>query len=300
MVTIYRLSALKQKDGIVHTHGIGLYFALLACIFRSNLNFLHTVHNLSQNEAGLFRRLISRLVYKLGFSFPVTISDEVSESFREYYPQIRYKQIDNGLSSRVYSEPVEKEAVEQEVSKLKFNSDTKVYVSVGRLDYQKNREVLLDGFYKFSLDRNVLLLVIGGPVELSNPHYAGLISHPAVLNQKVCFLGPKTNVHDYLVLADYFCLTSRFEGLPIAVLEALRSGLICVCTPAGGVRSLLKDLGYLSDGFDAPSFLMALNNAENNPKNLSSLAIMSEFTNQYGMTACSKSYISQYKSIQLD
>ena len=279
---------------IIHTHGISLYFSFTASLLRRKSKFVHTVHNLAQNETGKVRRWIARISYRCGLSFPVTISDEVSESFQEYYPKISFRQINNGLSSRLDIDIDKKEHAKTELNSLKFDADTKIYLSVGRIDYQKNRAMLLDAFYEFSAQRNVVLAIIGGPIDLENPFYGPLVDHPVIKEKKAYFLGLKSNIHDYLDYSDYFCLTSLFEGLPISVLEALRAGLVCICTPAGGMRSLLKDMGYISTGFSSEEFVTALIEPESNTKLLTSAQITDYFESNWNMNTCAASYLSLY------
>ena len=42
-------------------------------------------------------------------------------------------------------------------------------------------------------------------------------------------------------LADYFVLSSDFEGLPLTLIEAMSMGITPICTPAGGVVDVIKD-----------------------------------------------------------
>jgi glycosyltransferase involved in cell wall biosynthesis len=285
------------STSIIHTHGISLYFSFMASLLRRKSKFVHTVHNLAQNEAGKVRRWIARISYRCGLSFPVTISDEVSESFQEYYPKISFRQINNGLSSRLDIDIDKKEHAKTELNSLKFDADTKIYLSVGRIDYQKNRAMLLDAFYKFSAQRNVVLAIIGGPIDLENPFYGTLVDHPVIKEKKAYFLGLKSNIHDYLDYSDYFCLTSIFEGLPISVLEAMRAGLVCICTPAGGITSLLKDVGYISSGFSLDSFVNALVDSESNSKSITSQKVNNHFKNKWSMDICAGNYLNLYKKL---
>jgi glycosyltransferase involved in cell wall biosynthesis len=55
------------------------------------------------------------------------------------------------------------------------------------------------------------------------------------------FLGYREDPIRLLVAADVFCLSSRFEGLPIAMLEAMAAGLPVVATRVGGVPGVVTD-----------------------------------------------------------
>lgn len=70
------------------------------------------------------------------------------------------------------------------------------------------------------------------------------------LHAKVRFLGWRRDVPELLAASDVFLLTSLWEGLPRALVEAMRSGLPCACYGVDGVRDLLVD-GV--NGFSAPA-----------------------------------------------
>jgi glycosyltransferase involved in cell wall biosynthesis len=61
------------------------------------------------------------------------------------------------------------------------------------------------------------------------------------VSERVAFLGNRTNVADFLAVSDLFVLTSNSEGLPISILEALRSGLPVIATDVGGVKDAVLD-----------------------------------------------------------
>ena len=54
-------------------------------------------------------------------------------------------------------------------------------------------------------------------------------------------MGPRSDVADLLSAADCFCLPSRCEVLPIALLEAMGAGLPVVATDTGGVAELVRE-----------------------------------------------------------
>lgn len=57
----------------------------------------------------------------------------------------------------------------------------------------------------------------------------------------VHFAGLQTEIRPYLVAMDIFMMSSEFEGLPIALLEAMSMEVMPACTEAGGISELVKD-----------------------------------------------------------
>src|SRR5205085_11815671 len=66
---------------------------------------------------------------------------------------------------------------------------------------------------------------------------------------KILMPGLQTDVLPWLSAMDIFMMTSEFEGLPIALLEAMSMECAVVCTDAGGIKELIRDK---EDGFLAP------------------------------------------------
>ena len=111
-------------------------------------------------------------------------------------------------------------------------------VAVGRLWKQKGFDVLLDSL---ALIRNSLaakLTIVGeGPLELELKAQSERLG----LSGAVRFVGFQPNPYAYLKHADLFVLSSRYEGLPNVVLEALALGKPVVATDCpGGVREIIE------------------------------------------------------------
>jgi len=57
----------------------------------------------------------------------------------------------------------------------------------------------------------------------------------------IIFPGLQTNVLPWLSAIDIFMMTSEFEGLPIALLEAMSMECAVVCTEAGGIKEVIRN-----------------------------------------------------------
>ena len=76
----------------------------------------------------------------------------------------------------------------------------------------------------------------------------------------VGFLGQRDDVPDLLCAADFFVLPSRFEGLPLSILEAMAAGLPVVSTRVGGTDEVVVEgeTGYLVAAGDADQLAGAI------------------------------------------
>ncbi|WP_449440722.1 glycosyltransferase [Pedobacter steynii] len=81
------------------------------------------------------------------------------------------------------------------------------------------------------------------------------------------FIEGRHNVVDYLSIADAFCLSSIFEGMPISLIEALSVGCIPICTPVGGISQMIKHgkTGFLSRDVSVDSYCDVLKEALYHP-----------------------------------
>jgi glycosyltransferase involved in cell wall biosynthesis len=101
---------------------------------------------------------------------------------------------------------------------------------VSRLDPQKDPVTLLDAWGMVAGPHR-LLLAGDGPLR---PALEEMVSRRGLAG-RVQLLGARTDVPTLLRAADVFVLSSRSEGLPLAIIEAMTAGLPVVATGVGGV-----------------------------------------------------------------
>lgn len=134
-------------------------------------------------------------------------------------------------------------------AKIKNGDDTISIISVARFSDQKDHETLLEAMSKITSINWKLLLIGKGPNE-------NLIRNKVKdlkLNSRVSFLGERDDVAKLLHESDVFVLSTNWEGLPLSIIEAMRSSLPVIATDVGGVSELIENgcSGYLVPHKDA-------------------------------------------------
>lgn len=165
-------------------------------------------------------------------------------------PEGKVLTIRNGAALPAPAGPAEKERARLT---LGATDDACVVGTIARLDPVKNLSLMVEAaaLCRTSGRPFRFLVVGGGPAEaalrqaIRDRHLEG----------SFVLLGERESASDLLPGFDIFVLTSRSEGLPNAVMEAMAAGVPCVCTDVGGCRELVDPgvTGYLVPAADARS-----------------------------------------------
>ena len=109
-------------------------------------------------------------------------------------------------------------------------------VMVARFCQPKDHALLLNALA--GVEEPFRLQFVGdGPLLDATMH----LSKALEMEKRVEFLGLRDDVEEILSEAQVFVLTSKYEGFPISILEAMRSGLPVVASDVGGVRESVQD-----------------------------------------------------------
>jgi glycosyltransferase involved in cell wall biosynthesis len=134
---------------------------------------------------------------------------------------------------------------------LGLANDAVLILSVGRLVYQKGHEYLIQAMQTVARQLPSARAVICGDGPLRDELEAEVARMG--LDGRVHLLGNRLDIGRYLIAADLFVLPSRWEGLPVALLEAMDTGLPIVATRVEGVEEVIQtaDQGALVPPEDA-------------------------------------------------
>lgn len=123
-------------------------------------------------------------------------------------------------------------------NKLGLRHDDIFLLAVGRLVYEKGHEFLVEAMSKVAQvnDRAVAGICGEGPLREQLSRQIEALG----LQEKVKLLGLWNDIPELLAAADVFVLPSRWEGLPMALLEAMMAGLPVVATRVEGVEDVVE------------------------------------------------------------
>lgn len=115
----------------------------------------------------------------------------------------------------------------------------KIIITAGRLEQQKNHKMLISAFEKFHKYFRDYRLVIYGEGSLRK-ELENMIKEKE-LNNVVSLPGAVSNIQEKEANAEMFVLSSDFEGMSNALMEAMAIGLPCITTDCAGSDELIKN-----------------------------------------------------------
>ncbi len=120
-------------------------------------------------------------------------------------------------------------------------------VTVGRLHPQKNQAFLIETFGEFVKKHPNYKLEIYGDGELKQ-ELESLVEKKG-LSKLVKFMGTRENVHKCILDAKIFILTSEYEGMPNALIEAMALGIPCISSNYNPKDSVFEFINNGENGF---------------------------------------------------
>lgn len=147
---------------------------------------------------------------------------------------------------------------------LGVGKDTKILLSIGELNGNKNQETALKAFAAVN-DENLHYILCGKGKKMD------ALKKMAVrlgVSERTHFLGYRKDVVDICFQSDIFIMPSKREGLPVASLEAMYCGLPLVTSNIRGLVDIMEDgiSGYMHQAVDVDGFSNSLEKLRNNPK----------------------------------
>ncbi len=148
-------------------------------------------------------------------------------------------------------------------------------VSVGRLIEQKNNKLLMRAFAKIAKKYPYYTLSFYGDGELREQ--LKRLAYDLGIEKKVEFFGNVKKIHEEIADAEMFVLSSNFEGMPNALMEAMCLGLPVISTKVSGATELIED--------KVNGLLVDINDVDGMEKSIEMLIDDSEYRKKMGQNA---------------
>jgi glycosyltransferase involved in cell wall biosynthesis len=170
----------------------------------------------------------------------IAVSQSTLEFLAEerHVPRARVRLIWNGAPLDEFR-PAPRERALRVRRELGLPEDALVAGTIGRLSVQKGHSHLLDAAALLLPRVPSARLLVVGDGDLMEPLRER--ARRLGIAERVVFAGHRTDVADLLGALDVFCISSLYEGTPLALFEAMAAGKAIVSTSVDGCREVLED-----------------------------------------------------------
>lgn len=231
---LHRRTTAEGPFGLVHAHlpwaGLHSRFAARAV----GLPSVYTEHSLPMSRHPITRVLNAATITMDDAT--VAVSEVVEEGLLRRVPRARVHLIPNGVP--VPPRPSQEDR-ERARAALGVEPGALVLGTVANLRSSKAQDILIEAFAIVSRERPDTRLVMVGADQGSGPMLREVVGRLR-LADRVSFLGPRGDAVELMCGFDVFVLSSRFEGLPLALLEAMMRAVPVVSTAVGGIPTAVE------------------------------------------------------------
>ena len=295
-----RSQIININPDIIHTHLRSINYVALST-FLTKYVIVHTEHTDVYKEVKSYKeRFFRYIVYSFLKIYPIIISEKGRINFEHFYrfSKIKSKLIVNG---RVRPKFKKKSYVQDVFNNLKkkFGKNLKIMINIGRIEYAKNHMLLNKAINNLnSLGYNVVVIVLGSiRGENCDDIYNEIKKNN---NENFLLFGEVDNPADYLFLADYFVLSSIYEGMPISLIEAFACNCIPISTKVGGIPEMVDKDGFLSKSLRVDDFVYCMKEALDISNDIKQKIIKNnkiKYEEKYSISICANNYLNYYSHL---
>jgi glycosyltransferase involved in cell wall biosynthesis len=179
------------------------------------------------------------------------------EIIRQGVPGDRIEVIHNAIRPDWGQASRQPDVARQTRTVWKIPADAKVLLIVGRLSREKDHCALVRAAASLPQRDSIRLFIVGDGPERATIE---ALAHELQFGQQLCFTGLQPTAEPFYGIANIAVLSSRTEGSPNALLEAMAAGVPAVATRVGGIPEIATDneTALLVDAGDVPALRDAL------------------------------------------
>ena len=221
----------ETEADVVHAHGYKADSYVYLALRGSGIPIVSTCHNWIKHSwlvsaYGALDRFVLR-----GYSAVVAVSDEVKQTLLKSRVNFeKIKLIRNGIDVASFANVP---------PSLREHTDSQIIGWVGRLSHEKGPDIFIRAAAVALREHpNLLFVLVGdGPLRAS----LEALTQELGISASIRFAGRREDMAAVYASMDLLVSSSRQEGLPMAILEGMASGVPWIATAVGDVPSLIKD-----------------------------------------------------------
>ena len=248
--------ALREfRPDVIHANNFhGNLVARALRVFVPHAAVVSTIHNV--NEGGVARRLALRLSDPLSDRTAAVCESAAEAAIRQrVVPRSKCTVIDNGIDCAEFAPHADRRARQRAQAGL---NPEFVWLAAGRLAPAKDYPNLLRAFAQVHASAPDARLWIAGEGKRLYSEHLRRLAVSMGIGASVRWLGLRRDIPALLDAADGFVLASAWEGLPLALAEAMAMEKIVVATDVGGVRDLAGNSGQIVRARNSGSLAAAM------------------------------------------
>ncbi|MEV4850564.1 glycosyltransferase [Acinetobacter lwoffii] len=261
---IYKKIIQDFQPDVVHAHMVHAnVFARLSHLFINIPRLICTAH--SNNEGGRLRMCAYRLTHSLA-DVTTNVSHAASQNFEDLgaVPKGGILTTYNGIDLNYFN----KSKYEFSNGRLNLGADasTTIFLAVGRFHAAKDYPNLLRAFSIYLQQQeesdNLKLYIAGDGDEQAILELKALIEKYNLQNN-VYLLGRREDIPALMSVANFFLLSSSYEGFGLVIAEAMACECFVIATDCGGSAEIMGDTGILVPPQNSEALAEALKEAVN-------------------------------------
>jgi glycosyltransferase involved in cell wall biosynthesis len=296
IVRAHRFHRFFQPD-LLHSHSFHANLvARVLTLLSSQRKLLCTIHNVY--EGGWMRMMAYRLTNGLSQCTTV-VSAEAAHRFLRWkaVSQEKCRVITNGISSSEFLPQEERRICLRKQMGL---NDEFLWITAGRIVPAKDYPNLLSALAQLEKVSSGLQLWIAGAGEDRELESLRYFAAKLGLTDRVRWLGLRRDLPALLDAADGFVLASAWEGMPLALGEAMAMAKPVVATDVGGVREMVGETGRIVPAKDPKALAQAMRETMQSPleeRHAQGLMAQDRIAKKFSMKAKVEEWERLYKTL---
>lgn len=255
-LNILKLNKLMRQFDIVHTHNTApQLFAAIGSILRP-VALCTTEHNTSnRRRAWRSYAFVDRWMYGR-YRHIICISPGTELNLRKYVGEINIpiSTVYNGIDLHKFQS-----AIPVDLDK-ESNGCQIALMQVAGFRYQKDQDTVIESLTE--IPENIHLYLVGGGVREKELRQ---ITDSYHLNNRVHFMGIRSDVDRLIKAADIVVMSSHWEGFGLAAVEGMAAGKPVIASDVDGLRDVVGGAGILFPHQDYKKLASEIINLANNP-----------------------------------